>query len=291
MKLAIVGFGLIGSSIARAAQQAYDAVNITAIDANEAALKYAIDTGLCDKASSNITGIPKDCDWIILAAPVAVNLALLDELIAHIGPNTRLTDVGSTKAAIVNALNKSHPKFDRFIPAHPMAGRESSGPENGLADLFEDKLVILTPTAAHKNVHIDAAETFYRTLGGRTLRMPDAAEHDRLMGYASHLPHLLAFAFVNLAARGNNGEMDYQDLTGGGYRDFTRIAASDPIMWRDIFIGNKDNIIAQLDGLTEIIQTYRDNISSDNGHALTTLIGEARDERKRLQQHLKGQDK
>ena len=111
------------------------------------------------------------------------------------------------------------------------------------------------------------------------------------MGYASHLPHLLAFAFVNLAARGNNGTTDYQKLTGGGYRDFTRIAGSDPIMWRDIFLGNKENIVAQLDGFSDIIATYRDAILSENDDELMTLMGEAQAERLRLNKILREQDK
>lgn len=290
MKLAIVGFGLIGSSLARAAQRAYgDDVEILAVDADQDARKCAIDLKLCDHVFSTITDLPKDCDWIILAAPVTVNLGLLSEIIPNAGPNTRITDVGSTKTAIVEALNQSYPDFKRFIPAHPMAGREVSGPESGLADLFDDKLVILTPPHAATEPHIKAAEDFYIQMGARIKRMSDAAEHDRLMGYASHLPHLLAFAFVNLAANGNNGQTDYQDLTGGGYRDFTRIAASDPVMWRDIFFDNKDNILTQLDGLAAILDSYRASITSEDSEAIINLMSRAQDERKRLQKIIKGQ--
>ncbi|MEP6344062.1 MAG: prephenate dehydrogenase [Maricaulaceae bacterium] len=292
MKLAIVGFGLIGSSLARAAQRAYGAsLNITAIDPSQDVLTYAQETGLCHQGSTSVLDIPKDCDWVILAAPVAASLALLDTVIKTVGPNTMLSDVGSTKALIVDALNHRHPKFERFIPAHPMAGREVSGPKHGLATLFDNKLVILTPARATVDAVTKAAESFYQKLGARTLRIDDASEHDRLMGYASHLPHLLAFAFVNLAARGNNGTTDYQDLTGGGYRDFTRIAASDPTMWRDIFLGNKDNIVAQLDAFSSILTTYREAILSDNDNSLTELMREAQSERLRLKQIIKGQDK
>ena len=292
MKLAIVGFGLIGSSLARAAQRAYGAsLNITAIDPSQDVLTYAQETGLCHQSSTSVADIPKDCDWVILAAPVATSLAVLDAVIAAVGPTTMLSDVGSTKGAIVDALNHRHPTFERFIPAHPMAGREVSGPEHGLATLFDNKLVILTPARATRESVTKAAESVYQKLGARTLRIEDAAEHDRLMGYASHLPHLLAFAFVNLAARGNNGATDYQDLTGGGYRDFTRIAASDPTMWRDIFLGNKDNIVAQLDGFSSILATYREAILSDNDDSLTALMREAQSERLRLNKIIKGQDK
>ena len=292
MKLAIVGFGLIGSSLARAAQNAYgESLTVIAVDQSQDVLTYAQSTRLCQQGLNSISDLPKDCDWIILAAPVATNLDLLGELIAHVGPQTILSDAGSTKAAIVAALNEHHPDFDRFIPAHPMAGREVSGPEHGLADLFENKLLILTPAQATSESCIQAAEDFYQKLGMRTLRIEDAKEHDRLMGYASHLPHLLAFAFVNLAAQGNNGSTDYQDLTGGGYRDFTRIAGSDPIMWRDIFLSNKDNIVAQLDTFSSILSTYREAIISGDDDRLVTLMSAAQTERLRLNKVLKGQDK
>ena len=292
MKLAIVGFGLIGSSLARAAQKAYGStIDITAIDANQDTLTYAQGAGLCRQSSTSTADIPKDCDWVILAAPVAANLTLLDEIIAQVGPNTMVSDAGSTKTGIVDRLNDHHPDFDRFIPAHPMAGREVSGPENGLATLFDNKLVIVTPAKATAEACISAAERFYQKIGARTLRVADAKEHDRLMGYASHLPHLLAFAFVNLAAQGNNGTTDYQDLTGGGYRDFTRIAGSDPTMWRDIFLGNRGNIIEQLDAFSAILATYREAILSSDDNMLVTLMGEAQTERLRLDKILKGQDK
>ena len=289
MKLVIIGFGLLGSSIARAAKRRDRSVHITAIDPSESVLKTAIDLKLADDVAADIDAITPDSDWIILAAPVAVNLAILGRVIALAGPQTRLTDVGSTKARLTALLEREHPEFDRFIPAHPMAGREVSGPEHGLETLLDDKLVILTPPDAAGARHIEAASDFYASLGARLLVMDNAEEHDRLMGYASHLPHLLAFAFVNLAARGNNGAVDYQDLTGGGYRDFTRIAASDPIMWHDILMENKHNILTQLNSLETLLADYRTAIESDNSKALTALMTEARDERLRLQPHLRGQ--
>lgn len=288
MKLIIAGFGLMGSSVARAALRAFDHAVIYAVDPNDAVRAKAKALGLCKDAFADISEAPKDCDWIILAAPVSANLSMIGAAIEHASETTCITDLGSTKADIVSALNTHHAGFERFIPAHPMAGRELSGPENGQADLFDHKQVILTPPKAATPAHINAAENFFEQLGARTLIMDDASEHDRLMGYASHLPHLLAFAFVNLAARGNNGARDYQDLTGAGYRDFTRIAASDPTMWQDIFIGNKDNILEQLDVFSDIIDTYRQAIITDDRTKLEALIGEAGDERKRLRDIIKG---
>ena len=128
MKLAIVGFGLIGSSLARAAQKSYGGdLNIAAIDPSVDVLAYAQEAGLCQSSSTSISAIPKDCDWVILAAPVAANLTMLDAVIATVGPHTFISDAGSTKATLVDVLNDRHPDFDRFIPAHPMAGREVSG--------------------------------------------------------------------------------------------------------------------------------------------------------------------
>lgn len=291
MKLVIIGFGLLGSSIARAAKRADKAVHITAIDPSKAVLDTARRLNLADEIAADIDAITPDCDWIILAAPVAVNLAILGRVIAAAGPQTRLTDVGSTKARLTDLLEHDHAAFDRFIPAHPMAGREVSGPEHGLAELFDDKLVILTPPKAAGAAHIKAAAELYQSLGARILILDNAQDHDRLMGYASHLPHLLAFAFVNLAARGNNGSVDYQDLTGGGYRDFTRIAASDPVMWHDIFTENQANILAQLDSFELILKDYRKAIETGQSSALKALMTEARDERLRLQPHLRKQGK
>jgi len=247
MKLIIAGFGLMGSSVARAALRAFKDAAIYAVDPNEAVRAKAKTLGLCKDAFADISKTPKDCDWIILAAPVSANLSMVDGAINHASAQTRITDLGSTKADIVSALDTHHSEFDRFIPSHPMAGREVSGPEHGQDDLFDNKQVIL-------------------------------------------IPHLLAFAFVNLAARGNNGARDYQDLTGAGYRDFTRIAASDPIMWQDIFFSNKDNILEQLDTFSDIIDTYRHAITAGDRAALEALIGDAGNERKRLRQIIKGQD-
>ena len=281
----------MGSSLARAALRGYGMdTQIIAIDPDVAVRKKALSLGQCVSTQDSLENIPQDCDWIILSAPVSTNLSLLKSAIAQAGPNCKITDLGSTKHTLTTTLEDAHSGFDRFIPAHPMAGREVSGVEHGLESLFDNKLVILTPPKTVAEPHIKAAESFYQKLGARTLRMNDAAEHDRLMGYASHLPHLLAFAFVNLAGRGNNGQTDYQDLTGAGYRDFTRIAASDPIMWQDIFLSNKDNIIAQLDGFSSIVDIYRKAILSEDRCAITSLIGGARDERKRLQQIIERHD-
>ena len=291
MKLIIAGFGLMGSSIARAARRAFgDAAIIYAVDPNDAVRTKAQELDLCTAAFADISDTPTDCDWMILAAPVSVNLSLIDTAITHAGEQTRITDLGSTKADIVRALETNFAEFDRFIPSHPMAGRELSGPAHGQADLFDNKRVILTPPTTADAAHISAATALFEQLGGHIIIMDDASEHDRLMGYASHLPHLLAFAFVNLAARGNNGARDYQDLTGAGYRDFTRIAASDPVMWQDIFIGNKDNILEQLDAFSAIADMYREAITTGDRAKLEALIGEAGDERKRLREIIKGQD-
>ncbi len=293
MRLVITGFGLLGGSIARAAKRAAaqqgSPLHITAIDPSRHVLKTAQDLGLADEYAANIEAIPPDSDWIILAAPVAVNQQILSQVIARAGARTRLTDVGSTKAHLTAKLEHDYPKFTRFIPAHPMAGREVSGPENSAETLFDDKLVILTPPKTANKDDIDAAARLYTSLGARILIMDDAQEHDRLMGYVSHLPHLLAFAFVNLAASRQNGDVDYQDLTGGGYRDFTRIAASDPVMWHDIFTENKDNILAQLDEFEHILKDYRRAIETGQSSALKAFINEARGERLRLHPGSKGQ--
>jgi len=291
VKLVIIGFGLLGSSIARAARRANPAVHITAIDPSDKVLGTVRRLKLADETATDMKAISPQSDWIILAAPVATNLAILDRVIAAAGPQTRITDVGSTKAKLTALLSQDHPNFDRFIPAHPMAGREVSGPEHGLETLFDDKLVILTPPKTAHADYIKAASDFYKTLGAQIIILENAEEHDRLMGSVSHLPHLLAFAFVNLAARGDNGTVDYQELTGGGYRDFTRIAASDPLMWHDIFTENKDNVLAQLDHFELILKDYRTAIETGQSSALKALITQARDERLRLQPQLKRQKK
>lgn len=292
MKLAVIGFGLMGSSVARAARRAWAAnIDILAVDPNADVRAKAEHLGLCNSAFSDISALPEDCDWIVLAAPVSANLSLINAAINKAGDKGCITDLGSTKAEIVNQLETHHKGFKRFIPAHPMAGRESSGPENGHQDLFDDKLFILTPPKTSAAIHINAAKAFYEKLGARTLLMQDASEHDRLMGYVSHLPHLLAFAFVNLAASGNNGAHDYQDLTGAGYRDFTRIAASDPTMWQDIFLMNKENMLEQIEAFSDMLDMYRQAIISGDKSKLTQLISAARDERKQLENIIRKTDK
>lgn len=274
-RVSIIGLGLIGSSVARAVRQHMPTVRLTGHDADPVVRDTARRIDLVDDVSDTPAAAVTDADLVILCVPVgamaAVAAAIADELPA----DAVVSDVGSCKAAVARALAAALPEA-RVVPAHPVAGTEQSGPEAGFATLFHRRWCIVTPLPGSDPVAVERVEAFWRRLGADVERMaPD--HHDLVLAVTSHLPHLIAYTIVGTAD-------DLQQVTqsevikfsAGGFRDFTRIAASDPTMWRDVFLSNKDAVLEMLQRFSEDLSQLQRAIRWDDGDALFDRFAKTR---------------
>jgi cyclohexadieny/prephenate dehydrogenase len=266
-RVSIIGLGLIGSSIARAVRQYMPTVRLTGHDASAAVRETARRIDLLDDVADHAGAAVTDADLVILCVPVGAMGAVAAEIAADLPPDAIVSDVGSCKASVAQALSAALPPA-RVVPAHPVAGTEQSGPEAGFATLFRRRWCIVTPLPDSDEAATVRVEEFWRRLGADVERMaPD--HHDLVLAVTSHLPHLIAYTIVGTAD-------DLQQVTqsevikfsAGGFRDFTRIAASDPVMWRDVFLSNKDAVLEMLQRFSEDLSQLQRAIRWDDGDAL-----------------------
>ncbi len=249
-RLAIIGLGLIGSSIERAVKERLPDVMVTGHDASAEVRDIARTLGLCDAVIDDAAGAVTDADLVILAVPVGGMAAAASAMAAGLGQDTIISDVGSSKASVAEALGQVLPGHI-VIPAHPVAGTENSGPAAGFASLFDGRWCIITPDASAPADAVAALTGFWESLGAKVDVM-DAAHHDMVLAVTSHLPHLIAYTIVGTASELEEvTESEVIKYSAGGFRDFTRIAASDPVMWRDVFLANKDAVLATLQRFNE----------------------------------------
>ncbi len=249
-RLAIIGLGLIGSSIARAVKERLPDVMVTGHDASAEVRDIARTLGLCDAVTDAAQAAVADADLVILAVPVGGMAAAAAAMAPGLGKDTIISDVGSSKASVAEALAKALPGHI-IIPAHPVAGTENSGPAAGFASLFDGRWCIVTPDTAAPADAVAALTSFWEALGAKVDVM-DAAHHDMVLAVTSHLPHLIAYTIVGTASELEEvTESEVIKYSAGGFRDFTRIAASDPVMWRDVFLANKDAVLATLQRFNE----------------------------------------
>ena len=266
-RVAIVGLGLIGSSIARAVAERLPEVAVTGHDASDEVREKARELGLCDTIADDPAAAAADADFVILAVPVG----RMADAAAAIAPGLKagaiISDVGSSKAGVAEALAKALPGHV-VIPAHPVAGTENSGPAAGFATLFEGRWCIVTPGADAPEEAVAAVTGFWQALGARVETM-DAAHHDMVLAVTSHLPHLIAYTIVGTASELEEvTESEVIKYSAGGFRDFTRIAASDPVMWRDVFLANKDAVLATLQRFNEDLTALQQAIRRGDGAKL-----------------------
>jgi cyclohexadieny/prephenate dehydrogenase len=254
-RLVIIGIGLIGSSIARGAK-AHGGIAGTIVinDANPTALSRAAEIGLGDEYVADPAKAVIGADAVILCTPVGAYAALAAAIAPNLAPGAILSDVGSTKQSVVRDVGPFVPAGVHFVPAHPIAGTEFSGPDAGLADLFQGRWSLLTPPAGTDDAAVEKIELLWQRLGAQTARM-EPAHHDRVCAIVSHLPHLIAFTICGTADDlADETRQEVLRFAASGFRDFTRIAASDPVMWRDIFINNKDALLEMLARFSEDAQ-------------------------------------
>lgn len=266
-RVAIVGLGLIGSSVARAVKARLPGVAVAGYDASDAVRDEARALGFCDAVADGAAAAVADADLVVLAVPVG----RMADAAAAIAPGLKadaiISDVGSSKAGVAAALAKALPDH-AVIPAHPVAGTENSGPAAGFATLFDGRWCIVTPPAGAPQDAVTAVTSFWQALGARVETM-DAAHHDMVLAVTSHLPHLIAYTIVGTASELEEvTESEVIKYSAGGFRDFTRIAASDPVMWRDVFVANKDAVLATLQRFNEDLTVLQQAIRRGDGARL-----------------------
>jgi cyclohexadieny/prephenate dehydrogenase len=267
-RMALIGFGLIGGSIARAAREQGLAGEIVATARSAGTRARVSELGIVDRVvDSNVEAV-KDADLVILCIPVGACGAVAQEIAGHLKVGAIVSDVGSVKGAVVRDMAPHLPANIHFVPAHPVAGTENSGPDSGFAELFIDRWCILTPPEGADAAAVDEMRTFWAALGARVeIMTPD--HHDLVLAITSHLPHLIAYTIVGTAdelAQVTSSEVI--KFSAGGFRDFTRIAASDPVMWRDVFLANKEAVLEMLGTFNEDLSRLTRAIRRGDGEAL-----------------------
>lgn len=283
-KIVIFGVGLIGGSFARALKQAGAARSIVGMDRSPASLQRALELGIIDAigdgSDADLAAAMQDADLVLLAAPVAQTAAILAALLPHLGPRTVVTDAGSTKGDVAAAARAVlGDKLGRFVPGHPIAGRETNGPDAAIPNLYQGKKVVLTPLAENAEADVELVAAAWRACGAVIHRL-SPEEHDKVFAAVSHLPHLLAYALVDDIAHKPHADLLFQ-YAASGFRDFTRIAGSSPEMWRDISLANRAALLTELDAYLAQLTTLRAQLAAGDGAALEAVYGNARHARER----------
>ncbi|MDR7944240.1 prephenate dehydrogenase [Achromobacter aegrifaciens] len=271
--LAVVGVGLIGGSFAAALRRAGQVGRVLGVGRNAQSLARAVELGLIDEAAS-AEDAATCADLILLATPVGGLGDVLSRMRAHLRPDTVLTDGGSTKAEVVEAARAAlGDRIAQFVPGHPIAGAERTGPEAADAELYRKRTVILTPLAENGAASLELVRRAWQACGADVIDM-DADAHDRVLASVSHLPHLLSAVYMEQVAEATDASTRLA-LAGSGFRDFTRIAAGSPEMWRDIFLSNRDAMLAELADVRTVLDRAERAIADGDGAALLTLLDTA----------------
>jgi cyclohexadieny/prephenate dehydrogenase len=267
-RLALIGAGLIGSSIARAARAQGAARTIVATARSPKTRRRVAELGLADQVVESNAAAVEGADLVIVSIPVGECGTVAKEIGPHLAAGAVVSDVGSVKGAIVRDMAPYLPKNVHFIPAHPVAGTEYSGPDAGFAELFVNRWCILTPPVGADAKMVEKLAAFWRLLGANVeLMAPD--HHDLVLAITSHLPHLIAYTIVGTADELQAvTRSEVLKFSAGGFRDFTRIAASDPTMWRDVFLANKDAVLEMLGRFNEDVSALTKAIRKGDGDAL-----------------------
>jgi cyclohexadieny/prephenate dehydrogenase len=286
-RVTIIGLGLIGSSIARAVREYMPTVRLTLHDADPAVRERVLDLDLADDVTDTAGAAVTDADLVMLCVPVGA-MGTVAEAIAHDLPaDAIVSDVGGSKASVIAAL-REHLPHAVIVPGHPVAGTEHSGPDAGFASLFKGRWCILTPPEGTSEAAVERLKAFWQAFGAQ-VEIMDPKHHDLVLAVTSHVPHLIAYTIVGTAS-------DLEDVTqgevikfsAGGFRDFTRIAASDPTMWRDVFLNNREAVLEILQRLTEDLTMLQRAIRWGDGDTLFDLFTRTRAVRRSIVEQ--GQD-
>ncbi|WP_439923209.1 prephenate/arogenate dehydrogenase family protein [Nitrobacter sp. JJSN] len=267
-RIALIGFGLIGGSIARAARALGLAGEIVVTARSAKTRARVMELGIADRVVETNAEAADGADLVILCIPVGACEAVAQEIASHLKPGAIVSDVGSVKGAVVREMAPHLPAGVHFVPAHPVAGTEHSGPDSGFAELFINRWCILTPPDGTDTAAVDKLRAFWAAIGARVETMTPE-HHDLVLAITSHLPHLIAYTIVGTADElGEVTSSEVMKFSAGGFRDFTRIAASDPTMWRDVFLTNKDAVLEMLGTFNEDLSKLTRAMRRGDGDAL-----------------------
>jgi cyclohexadieny/prephenate dehydrogenase len=275
-RVALIGIGLIGSSLARVLRRDKLADEVVACDRRPATLDAALRLDLADRVTADPAAAAAGADLVVIGTPLSAYAEIGRVIGGALAPGTIVTDVGSVKAAVIRDLQPSLPAGVHLVPGHPVAGTEHSGPEAGFAELFQDRWCILTPPADADGDAVERVRRLWQRARMRVVTM-DAEHHDKVLAITSHLPHLIAYTIVGTAT--DLEEMLKSEVikfSAGGFRDFTRIAASDPVMWRDIFLNNREAVLEMLQRFSEDLSALQRAIRWGEGDKLQELFTRTR---------------
>ncbi len=281
-KICIIGCGLIGSSLARAIKKNNLAEKIVSSNRSDALNKKVIELKIVDDSSSDTKKMVDGSDLVVIATPLSSYEDVISKIKNSLKNGVILTDVGSVKGNVINLIEKNISESISWIPSHPIAGTEESEPDAGFSELFQNRWCILTPSKKAKEKDVKLLETFWKKIGSKVDIM-DAKQHDYILSITSHIPHLIAYNIVNtsLNIQGEK-ESSIVKYSAGGLRDFTRIAASNPIMWRDVFIQNKKNTSEMIDKFIENLEGLKKAIENEDGKKLEEIFTKTQKIRKEI---------
>ena len=280
-KICVLGCGLIGSSLLRAIDKKKLTKEINAFDKSKEVSSY-LEKNFSFKVTKNIDEAVKDSDLVIISSPLSSYKEILLAIKSSLKKNVILTDTGSAKKEVNKIINNSNLDNVNWISSHPIAGTEFSGPESGFAELFEKRWCIISADKDTSNEEIKKVEKFWMELGSK-VKLMSFEQHDYVLSLTSHLPHVVAYSIVKTAIKDDEKfKNDIIQYSAGGLRDFTRIAASDPLMWRDIFIDNSENILKVLDNYSKNLDEIQEAIKSKNGEKLMTIFSSTKKIRKEI---------
>jgi len=281
-KVCIIGLGLIGSSLARNIKAQNLAGHLVCVDLNPKVCEKGKALGIVDQATTSFSVGVEDADLIILCSPVGSMSVVASAIADCVKEGAIITDVGSVKGSVVRDLQEHLPEYVEIVPGHPIAGTEYSGPEAGFAELFRDRWVILTPLPETDLRAVDKVSALWSACGAR-IEIMDHKRHDLVLGITSHLPHLIAYSIVDTA---NDLQDDMKSevikFSASGFRGFTRIAASDPVMWRDVFLNNQEAVLEILGRFTEDLSALQKAIRKGDGDYLYGVFTRTREIRRKI---------
>ena len=281
-RIALIGIGLIGSSLAHDIKRLGLAKDVVITTRSAETLKRAEELQLGDRYTSSAAEAARDADLIIVSVPVGASESVAREIAGSLKPGAIVTDVGSTKASVIAQMQPYMPAHAHFIPGHPLAGTEKSGPDAGFPGLFEGRWCIFTPLAATNESALRTLRNFWETLGSKVDEM-DPEHHDKVLAIVSHLPHIIAYNIVGTADDLETvTESEVIKYSASGFRDFTRLAASDPTMWRDVCLHNKDAILEMLARFSEDLASLQRAIRWGEGDKLFELFSRTRSIRRSI---------
>jgi len=276
--MVVIGTGLIGGSLSLALKKAGVVERVTGVGRSRANLELAKELAIVDDWTHDIAAAVSGADLVVLALPMSAYESVFKAMASSLSATAIITDAGSTKQSAMIEARKWLPDSTQFVAAHPIAGTEQSGAGAAFAELFEQRLCILTPDEDTRPEALQLVQEMWEAVGSRVMSMA-SAEHDDFLAAVSHLPHLTAFALVNAVRKQGNEEPEPFEFAAGGFRDFTRIASSSPQMWRDIALCNRDAVIRQLDALQDELRGLKDALQSDDGEQLLEYFRSAKQAR------------